>query len=87
MSAKVISIREGACRCAQIRINAFLQEELPPHTVRWLLRHLLRCSNCQHELGKRELEEERMKAARGGEIPPQSWQQGLSIEFSPKGHA
>jgi hypothetical protein len=63
MSAKVISIRQGACRCARNRTETFLQDELPPHAMRWFLRHLLRCRSCPHELEKRERPEERMKAA------------------------
>jgi hypothetical protein len=54
VSAKVISIREGACRCAQERIDAFLQDELAAQTMRWFLKHLLRCRSRQHVLDKRE---------------------------------
>jgi hypothetical protein len=70
MSAKVISIREGACRCARNRIAAFLYDELPPHAMRWFLRHLLRCRNCQQELEKRERPGERMEAAIRNQIAP-----------------
>jgi anti-sigma factor (TIGR02949 family) len=71
MSAKVISIREGACRCARNRIDAFLQHELPPNTMRWFLRHLFRCRNCQHELDQRGRAKQRMRAAvRDDTAPP-----------------
>jgi hypothetical protein len=70
MSAKVISIRQGACRCARDRIDAFLQDGLPPRTMRWFLRHVLGCRYCQQELDKRERVEERMTTAIHDGIAP-----------------
>jgi hypothetical protein len=61
MSAPIISIREGTCRSAQKRIDAFLEDRLPPHATRWFVRHLLRCLNGRQELKSRDRAKGQMK--------------------------
>jgi hypothetical protein len=53
MSCKVISICEGACRSFQNRLEAF-RRELPPGTMRLLLRRVLACRRCLQELRGRQ---------------------------------
>jgi hypothetical protein len=62
MSAPIISIREGTCRSAQKRIDAFLEDRLPPHATRWFVRHLLRCLNGRQDLKSRDRAKGQMKA-------------------------
>ena len=64
MSCKVISICEGACRSSQNRFEAFRCDELPPGTMRLLLRPVLACRRCLRELRGRE------PAVVPGETPP-----------------
>ena len=54
MSCKVISICEGACRSFRNRLEAFRRDELPPGTMRLLLRHVLACRRCLQELRGRQ---------------------------------
>jgi anti-sigma factor (TIGR02949 family) len=70
VSAKVISIREGTCRSTQKRIDAFLDDELPAHAMRWFLRHLARCRDCGQELERRDRVKKRTKAAVYGQTAP-----------------
>ena len=50
VSCEVISLSEGAWRSFQDRLEAFRRDELPPGTMRLLLRHVLTCRRCLQEL-------------------------------------